>query len=94
MTFYWRPGCPFCSALRRRLRSAGVELDERNIWQDPAAAAAVRGITGGDEIVPTVVVAGKGLVNPPAAVVLAALGREPGARVRRPPWRRGQGKQE
>jgi mycoredoxin len=92
--FYWRPGCPFCFALRRGLRRVGLRLDEVDIWADPGAAAAVRGITGGDETVPTVVVAGHAMVNPSVRQVLAAVHRyaphlapAPGAGPR-PWWRR------
>lgn len=73
VTVYWRPGCPFCARLRWRLRKAGLETTEVNIWADPDAAAVVRSIAHGDETVPTVVIAGEGLVNPPARVVLDAV---------------------
>ena len=71
--FYWRPGCGFCMMLDRKLRKAGVPMTKRNIWDDPDAAAFVRSVAGGNETVPTVVVAGQALVNPRAAAVLAAL---------------------
>jgi mycoredoxin len=86
VAFYWRPGCPFCWMLRRSLRRAGVDLDERNIWDDPDAAAVGRSVAGGNETVPTVVVAGTALVNPSAAAVLARLDRPAAARR---PRRRG-----
>lgn len=70
VTVYWRPGCPYCSGLRRRLRKLGVRTTEVNIWEDPTAAATVRGLAGGNETVPTVVVAGKVLVNPTGPSVL------------------------
>jgi glutaredoxin len=75
VVLYWRPGCAFCGMLRRNLQRAGVTLDERNIWDDPDAAAVVRSVAGGSETVPTVIVAGQALVNPPANQVLAHLGR-------------------
>ena len=75
VTVYWRPGCPYCAALRRRLRRLGVPTTEINIWSDPAAAGEVRRITGGDETVPTVVVDGTAMVNPGARQVLAAIRR-------------------
>jgi mycoredoxin len=77
VVFFWRPGCVFCSLLRSRLERAGVTLDERNIWDDDDAAAFVRSVASGNETVPTVVVAGTPLVNPPAKTVLGLLGREP-----------------
>jgi mycoredoxin len=73
VTFYWRPGCGFCTMLRRRLESAGVSLDERDIWSDDEAAAFVRSVARGNETVPTVVVRGTALVNPPAEQVIALL---------------------
>ena len=71
--FYWRPRCGFCSHLRRELEAAGVALDERNIWEDETYAAFVRGVTGGDETVPTVVVGSHAMVNPRADRVIELL---------------------
>ena len=62
--FYWRPGCPFCIALRSRLRRSGIPAREVNIWEDPDAAARVRSVAGGNETVPTVFVGERSLVNP------------------------------
>lgn len=84
---YWRPGCPFCSTLRRRLAKGGLATREVNIWDDPDGAARVRAAAGGDETVPTVAVAGRVLVNPPARTVLA-LAAEAGIPVAVPPSRR------
>lgn len=64
ITVYWRPGCGFCSNLLRRLDNSGIPHERVNIWDDPAAAARVRGITGGNETVPTVTVGAQALVNP------------------------------
>ncbi|WP_155372915.1 glutaredoxin domain-containing protein [Catellatospora vulcania] len=61
---YWRPGCQFCLRLRVRLGSAASRAHWVDIWRDPDGAAAVRAVTGGDETVPTVVVAGQPHVNP------------------------------
>jgi mycoredoxin len=76
---YWRPGCPFCSRLRAGLRRSGIAVREINIWEDPAAAAFVRSVAGGNETVPTVIVDGQALVNPPARRVLelATRGTDP-----------------
>jgi inosine-uridine nucleoside N-ribohydrolase len=46
-----------------------VPFTEVNIWQDPAAAAAVRAVADGNETVPTVEVGGRWLVNPRARQV-------------------------
>jgi hypothetical protein len=56
--------------LRSKLRLAGVATVDRNIWDDPDAAAFVRAHAGGNETVPTVDVAGTVLVNPPAKTVI------------------------
>lgn len=69
----WRPGCPYCSRLRRDLARAGVVTVEHDIWADPGAAARVRAATGGNETVPTVVVGDRALVNPRLGEVVAAV---------------------
>jgi glutaredoxin len=70
---YWRPGCGFCSSLRRQLDKLGVERVEYNIWEDPQLAATVREHANGNETVPTVVVGGVGMVNPSAGQLVAYL---------------------
>lgn len=81
VTVLWRPGCPFCALLLRRLDRTGLAFDRIDIWQEPAAAAWVRVVTGGDETVPSVRVAGAdpdravALVNPTATQVLDTVGR-------------------
>ncbi|MGW5369377.1 glutaredoxin domain-containing protein [Streptomyces sp. NPDC004009] len=70
---YWRPGCTYCMRLRFRLGRSARELHWVNIWRDPAGAAAVRAANGGDETVPTVVVAGRPHTNPDPAWVRARL---------------------
>ncbi len=71
--YYWRPGCPFCSMLRRGLDKAGIETVDHNIWDDPEAAAVVRDYAAGNETVPTVVVGDVGMVNPSAKQVVQHL---------------------
>jgi mycoredoxin len=68
---YWRPGCGFCARLRRDLVASGVAFTEVNIWEEPDAAAFVRSVANGNEVVPTITVGGVALVNPAAAEVLA-----------------------
>jgi hypothetical protein len=63
--------------LRLGMRRARVTAEWVNIWEDRAAAAAVRQITGGDETVPTVVVGTTAMVNPSARQVLAAARADP-----------------
>ncbi len=73
---YWRPGCMFCSSLRRALSKAGLPTRDVNIWDEPDGAEVVRQAAGGNETVPTVAVGGQLLVNPPAQVVLALAERD------------------
>ncbi|WBB65990.1 glutaredoxin domain-containing protein [Micromonospora sp. WMMD812] len=61
---YWRPGCTYCLRLRLRLGPSAHRAYWVNIWSDPAGAAAVRAVTGGDETVPTVVATSESAVNP------------------------------
>ncbi len=71
--YYWRPGCPFCTMLRRGLDKAGIETVDHNIWDDPAEAAVVRHHANGNETVPTVVIGDVGLVNPSVKQLTAHL---------------------
>lgn len=71
--YYWRPGCPFCSMLRRGLDKAGIATIDHNIWEDPDAAAVVRWHANGNETVPTVVIGEVGMVNPSAKDVARHL---------------------
>lgn len=64
ITVFWRPGCPYCARLRSRLKRAGIDVDEVNIWDDPGGAAFVRSAAGGNETVPTVRIGNRSLVNP------------------------------
>lgn len=70
---HWRPGCGFCASLLRGLERTGLHFDRVNIWEDEAAAAFVRSVTGGSETVPTVSVGSVALVNPSVRDVLHAL---------------------
>jgi mycoredoxin len=70
---YWRPGCGFCSSLRRQLDKLGIERVEHNIWDEPAKTDVVRQYANGSETVPTVVVGGVGMVNPSALALAAHL---------------------
>ena len=81
VTVLWRPGCPFCALLLRRLERTGLAFDRVDIWEHPEAAAWVRSVADGNETVPMVRVAGGtperavALVNPSATQVLDVLGR-------------------
>jgi mycoredoxin len=80
VTLYWRPGCPYCWRLRTKLKRAGLSVDEINIWEDPAGAAFVRSVTGGDETVPTVRIGTQSLVNPSPRQLLEMLRESSGGR--------------
>lgn len=73
---YWRPGCPFCSSLRRGLVREGLPFREVDIWSDPDAAAFVRSVANGCETVPTVSIGSVHLVNPRASVVAEVAATE------------------
>ena len=73
VTLYWRPGCPYCMVLRRGLRRARVTVAEVNIWEDPAGAALVREVAGGNETVPTLIVGDRSLVNPSTHSAIEAI---------------------
>jgi glutaredoxin len=72
---FWRPGCTYCLRLRIRLGRRARRMHWVDIWRDPAGAAAVRAVNGGNETVPTVVVAGRPHVNPDPAWVCEQLSR-------------------
>lgn len=71
---YWRPGCPYCSALRRDLSRRGVPSRWHDIWQDADARDFVRSANHGNETVPTVRVGDATLTNPRGAQVAALVG--------------------
>lgn len=83
---FWRPGCPYCSMLRRGLARRGVAATWRDIWDDEDARGFVRSVNGGCETVPTVRVGTTVLTNPSGAQVARAAGvavrRARGARPR------------
>lgn len=81
---FWRPGCPYCSALRRDLARRGVRSRWRNIWDDEEAWRFVRGANAGNETVPTVRVGSRTLTNPSGRQVAALVGGgdEPAGRPR------------
>jgi len=90
VVFYTRPRCPYSFRLRRALRRRGLPFREVNIWQDAAAAAAVRAVAGGNETVPTVHAGDRWLVNPTADDVCAAAGYHTPSRRRSSGWLRGR----
>lgn len=75
-TVYWRPGCGFCMHLRSGLKRYEIEANWVDIWEDPEAAATVRSLANGNEVVPTVTYKDTFFVNPSAGDVAAAMGIE------------------
>ena len=73
VTLYWRPMCGYCEMLKRGLARRGVAYTPIDIWAEREKAAIVRGATGGDEIVPTVQVGDRFLVNPSVDEVTEAI---------------------
>jgi glutaredoxin len=76
---FWRPGCPYCSRLRRELTRRQVSATWRNIWEDPAAQSVVRSVNAGNETVPTVRVGSRTLTNPTWGQLAPLLGEGPWA---------------
>ncbi len=72
VTIYWRPMCGYCEALKGQLDARGVSYRSVDIWNERSQAQVVRSATGGDEVVPTVQVGDRFLVNPSADEVVAA----------------------
>lgn len=70
---YWRRGCPFCKRLQLVLGRRVRDVVWVDVWADDEASAYVRSVNGGDEVVPTVVIAGVPHTNPAPREVLAAL---------------------
>jgi mycoredoxin len=73
VAIYWRPGCTFCAVLTNSVRRYADHAAWVNIWKDPDAAAYVRGVNGGNETVPTVVIDGVAHTNPAPLAVRKAL---------------------
>lgn len=73
VTIYWRPGCGFCAKLEDTISAVRDNATWHNIWQDEDAAAFVRSVNNGNEIVPTVVIDGQAHTNPDPGLVLEAL---------------------
>lgn len=74
LTMYTTPWCGYCQRLKGQLERAGISWSEVNIEDDPAAAAKVKEINGGNETVPTLVFAdGSALTNPSLKQIEAKL---------------------
>ena len=73
MILYTRPGCPFSAKLKVKLALARIPYTPVDIWQDQDAAAIVRSVNDGNELVPTVRIGDVFLSNPTLRQVKAAL---------------------
>ena len=81
LTMYSTTWCAFCRRLKSQLATAGIEIAEVNIEEDPAAADFVMSVNGGFQTVPTVVFPdGSALTNPSMADVKQRLGELAGTR--------------
>jgi mycoredoxin len=73
-TIFTTRWCGYCVRLKSQLSRAGVEFREIDIEQEPAGAARVAEINGGNLTVPTVVFPnGSTLTNPSATQVSTEL---------------------
>lgn len=54
LTIYTKHGCPYCAAAMRHYRSEGVDFEERNVQDDPAAMQEFKGLSPG-RVVPVMV---------------------------------------
>lgn len=76
LTIYTTTWCGPCARLKQRLTDRGVDFDEIDVEQDPAAAAWVMSANSGNQTVPTVRFAdGESMTNPSVDAVLAKLSR-------------------
>lgn len=71
---YTTTWCGYCVRLKAALKASGIPYTEVNIEKDPAAAAMVMSINGGNRTVPTVTFPdGSALTNPSIREVKARL---------------------
>jgi mycoredoxin len=76
LTMYTTTWCGYCVRLKRILDREGIVFDEVNIEQDETAAERVARVNGGNQTVPTLVLAdGTALTNPSLDEVKTALSR-------------------
>lgn len=74
VTMYSTPWCGYCHRLKAQMTREGITFVEVDIEQDPAAAAFVMSVNGGNRTVPTLVFPdGSAKTNPSLAQVKAAL---------------------
>ena len=79
LTMYTTSWCGFCKRLKAQLARDGIAMAEIDIERDPAAAAFVESVNGGNQTVPVVVFPdGTAVTNPTAKDVKARLAAIPG----------------
>ena len=77
---YWRPVSIGCLRLRSALRSVSDQILWVNVWADDEAAAFVRDVNGGSEVVPTAILRnGDAVTQPSPDAVRADLRVQPEA---------------
>ena len=65
VTMYSTTWCGYCRRLKSQMDREGIAYDEIDIERDPASAAFVMSVNGGNQTVPTVrFVDGTALTNP------------------------------
>jgi mycoredoxin len=75
LTMYTTTWCGYCVRLKRQLDAQGITYVEVDVEQDPAAAALVEQVNGGNRTVPTLVFPdGTAATNPTIAEVRSRLG--------------------
>jgi mycoredoxin len=75
LTMYSTTWCGYCQRLKHQLDREGIGYTEVDIEQDPAAAAYVEQVNGGNQTVPTVVFPdGTAATNPSLKDVKKRLG--------------------
>jgi mycoredoxin len=74
LTMYTTSWCGYCVRLKHQMKREGIAFDEVNIETDPAAAALVEQVNGGNQTVPTLVFPdGSAATNPSLKEVKARL---------------------
>ncbi|HJT03913.1 MAG TPA: mycoredoxin [Pseudonocardiaceae bacterium] len=74
LTMYSTVWCGYCRRLKAQLDRAGIAFREVDIEHDATAASFVAGVNGGNQTVPTVLLAdGSVLTNPTLDEILAAI---------------------
>jgi len=74
MIIYSTPWCGYCHRLKAQLDRAGIAYSDVDISEDPAAAALVERVNGGNQTVPTVLLPdGQTLTNPTITQLTTAL---------------------